>query len=70
MKVISAGNGKCEVEFKIEDEHTNVYGTLHGGLSATLVDVVSGYALITHPNLVHALETFPNSGVSIDMHMS
>lgn len=68
--MISAGDGKCEVEMKIEDEHTNTFGTLHGGLSATLVDVISSYAWLTHPKVVHKLETFPYGGVSVDIHMS
>ncbi len=70
MKVISAADGKCDIELKVETEHTNIYGTLHGGLTATLVDIISGFALMTHPKLAHKLKTFPDSGVSVDLHMS
>lgn len=70
MKVISAGDGKCDVEMKVEEEHTNILGTLHGGCTATLVDVISSYALLTHPKLVENIEAFPNSGVSVDIHLS
>ncbi len=70
MKIVAAADGKCDAELKVDTEHTNINGTLHGGMAATLVDVISGYALLTHPKLVDKLETFPNAGVSVDIHMS
>lgn len=45
---MSAENGKCLAELKVLQEHANVLGGLHGGLSATLVDSISSYALLTH----------------------
>ncbi|KAK9679010.1 Thioesterase superfamily [Popillia japonica] len=48
VKIITASNGSVTAELKIEDEHLNVMGTMHGGLSATLVDVISGIGLLTH----------------------
>ncbi|CAG9769348.1 unnamed protein product [Ceutorhynchus assimilis] len=48
VHVTSLGDGKCTAELKIEEEHTNVMGGLHGGLSATLVDSISTYALVSH----------------------
>ncbi|XP_030760893.1 acyl-coenzyme A thioesterase 13-like [Sitophilus oryzae] len=62
IKVISLENGKCNAELKVEDEHTNALGTLHGGLSATLVDGVSTYALMTHK-----YGQVPNVSVNINM---
>ncbi|XP_006009249.1 acyl-coenzyme A thioesterase 13 [Latimeria chalumnae] len=62
MKLISAAPGKIVCELKIEEEHTNRVGTLHGGLTATLVDVVSTAALI------HTERGLP--GVSVDMNVS
>ena len=50
---------------KVEQEHTNAFGSLHGGFSATLVDMISTYALI-----VDKLTTTPNTGVSVDLHMT
>lgn len=47
MKVTALGGGKCTAELKVEEEHTNIYGGLHGGMSATLVDMISTYALMT-----------------------
>lgn len=48
LKVISVENGKCTAELKVEEEHCNAMGGLHGGFSATIVDSVSTYALATH----------------------
>lgn len=45
---MSAGNGQCQAELKVEHEHTNPMGGLHGGFSATLVDIISSCALLTH----------------------
>ncbi|XP_044763304.1 acyl-coenzyme A thioesterase 13-like [Coccinella septempunctata] len=45
LDIVSLDNGKCVAEMKIKEEHTNPIGTLHGGLTATLVDVVSSYGL-------------------------
>lgn len=50
LKFLTVGNGNCVAELKVEKEHTNPMGGLHGGLSATLVDNVSTYALMSHAN--------------------
>ena len=47
MRVVSAEGGKCSCELKITDEHLNSKNTLHGGFTATLVDVVSSMAVAT-----------------------
>ena len=39
--------GRCVVALVIDEEHTNLGGTLHGGLSALLVDNISTLALTT-----------------------
>ena len=70
IKVLSAGNGKLEAEMKVEERHTNIFGTLHGGCTATLVDCMSDYALLTHPKLVDKITSSPHSGVSVDMHLT
>lgn len=49
-------------KFKVAEEHTNRYGTLHGGMTATIVDNVSSMALI-------ATEPY-ESGVSVDLSVS
>ena len=62
LKVISAGNGKVHCEMPVHDEHVNLQGGLHGGMSATLVDFVSTCALGTCEN--------PRFGVSVDLNVS
>lgn len=42
------GQGKCVAELKVEKEHLNRGGRLHGGLSSTLVDITTTCALMTH----------------------
>jgi len=54
--------GRCVVELKVEPEHANMYGTLHGGFSATLVDAVTSYALVTDD-----IESLRNLGVSVHL---
>ncbi|NXU53520.1 ACO13 thioesterase, partial [Turnix velox] len=62
MKFLSASSEKIVCELKVEEEHTNRMGTLHGGMTATLVDVVSTAALL------YADQTKP--GVSVDMNIT
>ncbi|XP_028593399.2 acyl-coenzyme A thioesterase 13 [Podarcis muralis] len=62
MTVLSASPGKVVCEMKVEEEHTNRGGILHGGLTATLVDVVSTAALL------HTERAAP--GVSVDMNIT
>ncbi|XP_053800344.1 acyl-coenzyme A thioesterase 13 [Vidua chalybeata] len=62
MKLQSATPGKVVCEMKVEEEHTNRGGTLHGGLTATLVDVVSTAALL------YTERAAP--GVSVDMNIT
>lgn len=70
MNIISASDGKCTAEMTVLKEHTNSYGTLHGGFTAFAVDTISSMAILTHPKVVHNLENIPNSGVSVDIHVS
>ncbi|XP_063306564.1 acyl-coenzyme A thioesterase 13 [Pelobates fuscus] len=62
VELVSASPGKVVCELKVEEEHTNRGGTLHGGLTATLVDVISTAAL------VHTERAAP--GVSVDMNIT
>ncbi|XP_078610381.1 acyl-coenzyme A thioesterase 13-like isoform X2 [Branchiostoma floridae x Branchiostoma japonicum] len=61
VQVVSAVPGKGVFEMKVADEHLNMPGTLHGGLTATLVDVLTTFALLS-------VEGKP--GVSTDLHVS
>ncbi|XP_037700504.1 acyl-coenzyme A thioesterase 13 [Choloepus didactylus] len=60
---VSAAPGKVICEMKVEEQHTNEMGTLHGGLTATLVDTISTMALI-----VCTERGVP--GVSVDMNIT
>ncbi|XP_056154814.1 acyl-coenzyme A thioesterase 13 [Lampris incognitus] len=62
MNIVSAIPGKMVCEMKVEEEHTNRGGTLHGGLTATLVDVVSTGAIM------YSERGLP--GVSVDMNIT
>ncbi|RZC34019.1 4HBT domain containing protein, partial [Asbolus verrucosus] len=66
LRIISIGEGKLKAELKVDDGHTNPMGGLHGGMSATLVDTLSTFALMSKLG-----EIGPNARhVSVDIHMS
>ena len=60
VTILALSDGKCSAEVKVDESHTNPMGGLHGGFSATLVDCISTYALMTQV-------AAPN--VSVDIHM-
>lgn len=62
IKILSADNGRCKAEFKVNEEHLNIGGSMHGGFTATVIDCMSTYALMTHEK--------NNPGVSVDMHIT
>ncbi|XP_055988496.1 acyl-coenzyme A thioesterase 13 [Sorex fumeus] len=62
VTLVSAAPGKVVCELKVEEEHTNKMGTLHGGLTATLVDNISTLALLCTDRGL--------PGVSVDMNIT
>lgn len=62
VDVLSASPGKVVCEMRVEEEHTNRGGTLHGGLTATLVDVISTLAIMYSER--------GSPGVSVDMNIT
>uniref|UniRef100_A0A3Q3MH75 Acyl-coenzyme A thioesterase 13 n=1 Tax=Mastacembelus armatus TaxID=205130 RepID=A0A3Q3MH75_9TELE len=62
MDVLSTSPGKVVCEMRVEEEHTNRGGTLHGGLTATLVDIVSTMAIMNSERGA--------PGVSVDMNIT
>ncbi|XP_074128933.1 acyl-coenzyme A thioesterase 13 [Sminthopsis crassicaudata] len=62
VNILSTSPGKVVCEMKVGEEHTNRMGTLHGGLTATLVDVVSTVALMNTER--------GKPGVSVDMNIT
>ncbi|XP_022227318.1 acyl-coenzyme A thioesterase 13 [Drosophila obscura] len=54
IKITGGGEGRAFGEFTVEKEHLNHEGTLHGGLTATIVDNISTYAMMSrgkHPGV-------------------
>lgn len=62
VDILSASPGKMVCEMRVEEEHTNRGGTLHGGLTATLVDVISTMAIMNSERGA--------PGVSVDMNIT
>ncbi|XP_029976316.1 acyl-coenzyme A thioesterase 13 [Salarias fasciatus] len=62
VELLSAAPGKVVCGMRVEEEHTNRGGTLHGGLTATLVDVISTMAIL------YSERGAP--GVSVDMNIT
>lgn len=62
VTLVSAAPGKLICEMKVEEQHANKMGTLHGGMIATLVDVISSLALLCTERGI--------SGVSVDMNIT
>ncbi|CAL9691501.1 unnamed protein product [Knipowitschia caucasica] len=62
VDVLSASPGKVVCEMQVAEEHTNRGGTLHGGLTATLVDVISTVAIMNTERGA--------PGVSVDMNIT
>ncbi|XP_061520270.1 acyl-coenzyme A thioesterase 13 [Phycodurus eques] len=62
VEAVAAAPGKVVCEMRVDEEHTNGFGTLHGGLTATLVDVISTMAIM------YSERGAP--GVSVDMNIT
>ena len=56
------GSGLVVCELTVEERHSNSYGTLHGGATSTIVDIVGTMAALTVDPL--------RPGVSVDMAIS
>ncbi|XP_075995228.1 acyl-coenzyme A thioesterase 13 [Genypterus blacodes] len=62
VDVVSASPGKVVCQMRVDEEHLNRGGTLHGGMTATLVDIVSTMAIM------YSERGAP--GVSVDMNIT
>jgi acyl-coenzyme A thioesterase 13 len=62
LEVVSVGSGKVTCSLVVAASHSNSYGTLHGGCTATMVDIVGTMAALCVDPL--------RPGVSVDMHIS
>ena len=63
ISLVSASPDRVIVHLKLQKKHMNSKGTLHGSVSATLVDFMGGIAIASH-------DERENTGVSTDMHIS
>lgn len=62
VDLLSCEEGKASFKMKVEEGHLNGVGTLHGGMTATLIDNLTTLAILTKPP--------HQSGVSVDMSIS
>ncbi|XP_064607038.1 acyl-coenzyme A thioesterase 13-like [Liolophura sinensis] len=61
INVISGSDGGCVCELKVTEDNKNLYGSLHGGLMATLVDAVSTWGMEAHTS---------NPGISVELNIT
>jgi len=62
LKVISCDKGYIKCEMPVLEEHLNMKDGMHGGFTATLLDIVSTYAIATIPPA--------RFGVSVNLNVS
>ncbi|KAI8333540.1 HotDog domain-containing protein [Chlamydoabsidia padenii] len=62
LRIVNAEEGKVHAEFKVEKQHLNRLGSVHGGLLATVVDIGGSLAL--------ASKGLFATGVSTDINIS
>lgn len=62
LRVVAIEHGRCVCELPVAEHLLNTYGSLHGGATATIVDVVGTIALLT--------EDPTRPGVSVDINVS
>ena len=62
VRVVAAEPGKVVAELEVAEEHQNGVGTLHGGMTATLIDSLTTIALLSRES--------GQPGVSIDLNVS
>jgi len=61
-RVLDVSEGKVKVEFEVTEDLTNPFGTLHGGCTSTLVDIITTQALLATPKML--------PGVTVDLNVS
>ncbi|XP_067677915.1 acyl-coenzyme A thioesterase 13-like [Haliotis asinina] len=62
IRVVDGEEGRCVCELVVSPELSNPRGSLHGGVAATLVDIVSTWAVMTTGE--------KKPGVSVDLSIS
>ena len=64
VQFVDGDIGRCIAGLRVEQEHCNYYGTLHGGCTATLIDCISTYALVQDTE-----DSLKKLGVSVNMNI-
>ena len=62
MELLSCEEGKASFKMIVDESHVNRPGTLHGGMTATLIDSLTTFVLATKPPHI--------PGASVDMSIS
>lgn len=57
-------NGRCQVVLDLEEQHTNIRGTLHTGMALMIADVTAALALFSHPKVLKNL-TYPYNAITV-----
>ena len=57
VDLVSLGTNRVRCEMKVCEEHLNGQGTLHGGLTSTIVDTVSTMAIMANERAVPGVST-------------
>jgi uncharacterized protein (TIGR00369 family) len=65
VRLLSARDGKAEFQVVLRDFHLRTGGTVHGGVYATLMDAVTGYAAHTVMPAAHGMMT-----IQLNLHMT
>lgn len=55
-QVMPTPDGQIRLELDVEEEHTNLYGIIHGGVLMTLADTAMGAAALMHNKRVVTIE--------------
>ena len=66
-EIIELGDGLCRLRQPGNDKLTNLYGSIHGGVTATLADIAMGVAVRTtglHPMTVELMVNYLGSAPS------
>lgn len=62
VDIISATRGQMQARLKLTAEHVNSRGTIHGAVSAAIIDWAGGMSIATYG--------YERTGASIDIHVS
>ncbi|EMD66776.1 hypothetical protein GGP41_008169 [Bipolaris sorokiniana] len=63
LKLVYAAKGVVRARLPLTNNHVNTYGSIHGSVSATIVDAFGGLAIV-------CWDSRSKTGVSTDIHVS